>query len=571
MEHFSNFQVKVKNFKCFSDDEQGFDEFKSINLIIGRNNSGKSSLLDLVEYVTLGQYAIPQSLWNNNIPPLFIAKSLLKEHEVKSVFNEHNSGGGIPGENHWVFGQQFVGVGLEWSIDAQKNKKFISIVPCADGSSPLDRVKDGQNYLQRLVDLIENPLEGKLFRRISAERDIVPEVDSSRNLKVSGDGKGITNIIQNFINKAELNGDLVKETLLNELNVIVGPDSNFTDIICQQLSSNDWEIYLEEETKGPISLSQSGSGLKTIIVVLAYIHLVPAAENKALSEYIFGFEELENNLHPALQRRLLTYLHDRAIESECIFLLTTHSNVEIDFFSRNSDAQIIHVTHDGEKADCKVTKTYIDNRGVLDDLDVRASDLLQSNGIIWVEGPSDRIYLNRWIELWSDGKLSEGNHYQCVFYGGRLLSHLSSEIPDLVEDSVSILSTNKNCIILIDSDNRNQQDILSKTKMRIVTEVENNGGIAWVTRGKEIENYLPANAIKNWLQIDSVREVHQYENFFDHLNTIQEGCGDRFSRKKPLLAGIICPYLTKDNSTSILDLHDRVEQVCDRILQWNNL
>ena len=33
---------------------------------------------------------------------------------------------------------------------------------------------------------------------------------------------------------------------------------------------------------------------------------------------------------------------------------------------------------------------------MLNDLDVRASDLLQSNGIIWVEGPSDRIYIKRW-------------------------------------------------------------------------------------------------------------------------------------------------------------------------------
>ena len=32
---------------------------------------------------------------------------------------------------------------------------------------------------------------------------------------------------------------------------------------------------------------------------------------------------------------------------------------------------------------------------VLSNLGIRASELLQSNGVIWVEGPSDRVYIKR--------------------------------------------------------------------------------------------------------------------------------------------------------------------------------
>ena len=74
-------------------------------------------------------------------------------------------------------------------------------------------------------------------------------------------------------------------------------------------------------------------------------------------------------------------------------------------------------------------QTYVDNSGVLDDLDVRASDILLANSVIWVEGPSDRLYINRWIELWENGALKEGIHYQCMFYAGRLLAHISAEDP----------------------------------------------------------------------------------------------------------------------------------------------
>ena len=35
--------------RCFKKDWSGFDTIKSINVIIGRNNSGKTHLLDLAE------------------------------------------------------------------------------------------------------------------------------------------------------------------------------------------------------------------------------------------------------------------------------------------------------------------------------------------------------------------------------------------------------------------------------------------------------------------------------------------------------------------------------------------
>jgi putative ATP-dependent endonuclease of the OLD family len=150
------------------------------------------------------------------------------------------------------------------------------------------------------------------------------------------------------------------------------------------------------------------------------------------------FEELENNLHPALQRRLLSYIREFSIENSIPIFLTTHSSVFIDFFSRDESAKIIHVTSDGSVSRTEVAQTFIKHNSIIDDLDVRASDLLQANCIIWVEGPSDRIYVNRWVELESSGTLKEGQHYQCVFYGGRLLSHLSAAGPNDPGEAISI-------------------------------------------------------------------------------------------------------------------------------------
>ena len=91
-------------------------------------------------------------------------------------------------------------------------------------------------------------------------------------------------------------------------------------------------------------------------------------------------------------------------------------------------------------------------------------------------------------ELWSDGKLKEGAHYQCVFYGGRLLAHLSAEDPDInADDVVKILRVNRNAILILDSDVRSASDTLNATKKRVIQEIEAIGGLAWVTQGAKVE------------------------------------------------------------------------------------
>ncbi len=44
--------VKIKGYKCFKDEFAGFDKIMPVNIIIGRNNSEKSTLIDLIEHIT---------------------------------------------------------------------------------------------------------------------------------------------------------------------------------------------------------------------------------------------------------------------------------------------------------------------------------------------------------------------------------------------------------------------------------------------------------------------------------------------------------------------------------------
>ena len=245
----------------------------------------------------------------------------------------------------------------------------------------------------------------------------------------------------------------------------------------------------------------------------------------------------------------------------------------IDLFNTQADAQIVHVTHDGAQARCQTVKAYIEQSGVLDDLDVRASDLLQSNGVIWVEGPSDRIYINRWIDLWSGGQFKEGSHYQCVFYGGRLLAHLSAGTDgDPEAEGVSILRVNRNAAVLIDSDKRTTDSEINATKKRVCQEIEDVGGYAWVTDGREIENYLPMGLIGRWLERDlGSISTGPFDSFFDHLNTIVPLLGDKEAKRKPMLAEQLSRMTTREDLAGVPNLSARLDALCCSLRAWNQM
>lgn len=549
--------IKFQDYKCFK--SGCIDNIKPINVIIGKNNIGKSSILDIFEML----YS-KREFKNTKI----ILEKELTEEDILKVFGKSTYGGGIPTPYHYDFGKQFIGKIFPYEIYLSGNG--ISSRICSDFSiySKIYEEKY-KSYWDRLA--ISVKYKNKITKRILAERNIFPESESE-SMDVDGNGNGITTIISNFINKSQYDESLVREKLLNKLNEIMGEDATFTEIVTQQVKIgeiNKWEIFLREEEKGRISLSDSGSGLKTILMVLAYTILIPNIENKKLEEYIFMFEELENNLHPSLQRRLLKYIEDLTMDG-CIFFLTTHSNVMLDTFQNNENVNTLHVIKNPDKTVNIINATDgIQKNDILNDLGIKASDILQSNGVIWVEGPSDRIYINKWINLWSNGKIKEGKHYQCVFYGGRLLSNVALTEKE-ENDLINLLNVNRNSIILIDSDKKNKQASINTTKKRIEEEANKNNILCWITKGREIENYVPEKLVKEIIGIPGGKETFdQYQNIEEFLNSLKEGLGNKFLKDKIGYAKTFTDNVHLDDYKESLDLNIRMTEVVKKIEQWN--
>lgn len=566
----TDWSVTCSNYKCIATDTQGFAHIKPINVIIGRNNSGKTTLLDLIEYCC-DPVALP-GLGHRGSTPAVTLSATLNDELLKSVLKNDSAAityGSYSGSfTPLAWAQKhLIGKAVTYELCDGNNMKFLSV----DGATFAGLREQAElEVVCRFLAKLKRPFTGLSCLKIVADRDIVAEEPTNREMHIAANGDGLTYVIERYLNNELLNSALIEQTLLDDLNLILKPDADYKRILVQRKKdSEQWEIYLEDSQKVRVRMSHTGSGFKTVLLVLANMHLVPllVAENHQipLSDIVYCLEELENNLHPAIQRRLFRYLRDKVVETGCHLFITTHSEVVINLFAGDPLAQVLHVTQNGGSSQVSAIETFGDSCGVLDDLDVRASDLLQTNAVVWLEGPSDRIYFNKWIEIWTKGRLIEGEHYQCLMIGGSLNAHLSFLPPEQEEeDLIKALKANRHAILLLDSDKREQSQELKKHTERLLHEVSKSNGYAWVTEGKEVENYIPRSVLKS-LAGDKGRPGPR-TNVLGYL--------ERYRKKKTTkvkLAHKVVEQLSYENILETLDLASRVTEVCEHICDWNRL
>lgn len=570
--------ISFKGHRCFKKAWSGFDTIKPINVIIGRNNSGKSHLLDLIEALCKGQ--LDDRGWQ------YRCRGILDEASLRHQFSESTSEGVLRG-NHWDHhGRHFVNVEIAWETDINGAPCNITFHDDCEWRSPFGETSTNDRLAKigRVVQEKTHQLTGKSFRRLFADRDVQTE-QQVKESTLGSDGKGASNIVRRFILSTDSRWprEVIQHELLNALNSIFGNDGEFSEIQVQHHEGENtdgkpdhWEIYLGEEKKGLISLSKSGSGLKTALLVLLNLLAIPKIERKKKSHFVFAFEELENNLHPALLRRLFRYLEKYALDEQATIFLTTHSSTALDFFGTSENAQIIRVVHDGEAARATRVSAHFDGLGVVSELGAKPSDLLQANSIVWVEGPSDRIYLNRWIHLCSEGTLQEGRDYQCVFYGGSLLAQTQFKSPDETgDDLANLFRVNTNIIVVCDGDRSSRRAGIRGRVRRIRAEVQAIPGThIWITAAREIENYIPGTVLANMAGLSSMPDPGQYENFFPrkraNRSSYVENNMKGSSVDKMELAISSGRHMTRDVMENRFDWDDQLQEIVRLIKAWND-
>ena len=314
-------------------------------------------------------------------------------------------------------------------------------------------------------------------------------------------------------------------------------------------------VHMDGKT---LPLESLGTGVHEVVIL--------AAAATLLDNSVLCVEEPELHLHPLLQRKLIKYLCDKTDNQ---YFFTTHSAHLLDAV----ESEIFHVTQTEGVSYVDAISSTKQRSSICNDLGYKASDILQANCIIWVEGPSDRIYLNYWIQAYTP-ELIEGVHYSIMFYGGRLFSHLTAidkdSADEAADDLISIRRLNRNAVIMFDSDKDRPRAQINSTKQRLKNEFNSGPGFAWITSGREVENYLDFDKLE-----ESIKAIHptaanivaknEWSNLliYKKKHTAEEKTANKVKVARHYIENNLANFKS-------LDLEQRIKQLVEFIKTANN-
>ncbi len=245
------------------------------------------------------------------------------------------------------------------------------------------------------------------------------------------------------------------------------------------------------------TLYEAGRGYASLVYFLIELSI-----HRQVGVKCFLFEEPEITMHPSLLRQLTIYLIE---QKDIQFFITTHSSLFIDETLRSGGSIFQLHKNDNDQSvvtNIKSNKPKLRNL-IYEQLGNSPGDILLAKSVIWVEGPSDVIYLKHWLR--TKGLLE--NEYTFMFYGGSLVSHVSFENIN-VDYLIELCDLNPNSMIIIDRDRDNGTEKLKSNTQKAYDNFQENNKLAWITGGREIENYIHPEVLQK-----AVKKIHPDTEF----------------------------------------------------------
>ena len=258
-------------------------------------------------------------------------------------------------------------------------------------------------------------------------------------------------------------------------------------------------------------INEIGDGIQSLLLLL--FPIFTAYEND-----VFYIEEPETNLHPGFQRIFIETLltNEFIVKKNLKFFFTTHSNHFLDLTLRDDKVSFFQFEKIEEGKHLIKTKIK-PGKETLDLLGVNNTSVFLANTSLWVEGPTDRLYLSKLLKLYCEREdekkpyLKEDIDFAFFEYGGNLIAHYlfkgtKEEVEEVDEkevlDKINSFALSNKIYLFADNDNVTEESIKYSRQKNLENLANENPYFYYQnTIVKEVENLLPVKVIKEFMLI----------------------------------------------------------------------
>jgi energy-coupling factor transporter ATP-binding protein EcfA2 len=620
-------RLRLRNFRCYKDEISL--TFEDITALIGKNDSGKSTILDALDiFLNDNKPDNEDASKNGNAKDLTIIcefsdfpdAMIIDDTSPTSLSQEYllNDDGIL--EIHKTFNGKLQNPKCtSISIAAKhpnapdiadllqlKNKELkdrakslgidltnINQTINAELRSALRNSKTDLQLLTRLIPINDEdankPWEGiknyiptyALFKSDRSSSDQDPEAQDPLNSAIKEAVKAKEKELDIIYKYVETEVKKIADATLEKLREM---DPTLANQLTPKFKPTKWESLFKASITGDkdIPINKRGSGVKRLILLNFFrAKAEKQMKEKDKSDIIYGIEEPETSQHPNNQRMLLRALTDLSNDAQII--VSTHTPMLARALP-NGNLRYINIKTDksreilvGGQAENKIFTKAL---GVLPDNSVKV--------FIGVEGKNDIAFLLNMSKILIDAGLDIPNllemeiNGELIFFplGGSNLALWTSRLENL----------NRPEFHLFDRDN--QPPLQAKYQTAVDDINRRNNCVALSTNKKEMENYIHKDAIiasyssnrititinANYGDFDNVpleisKIVHSVSGSkitWDELS--DEKKKEKESNSKKILNNIACSLMTKamldeiDPNSEVIGWFNSIKQLIENVV-----
>jgi hypothetical protein len=354
-------EIRVENFRSIAD--SGSLALDSINVLVGPNNSGKSSLINAIYQLQAGSPA----------PGIYVRKGALNWQVTAKIQNPNSQYQSFAGFHHSEGGAEIV---IAMSSGSDHNRSI--------GAS------DGRTSTQGQGSNVEP--QAWIYPVLSKRRvmGFQPNADRASAKTIRVDWSYLPARLSVAASQDFPGSGKYREACKQILGFVVTTIPAENGIQAGR--------YLDQNTT--IELDAMGEGVTSIVGLLVEL---ATAEKK-----LFLIEEPENDLHPAALKALLELIIDSSQRNQ--FLISTHSSIVVRYLGAVNDAVILKVGLDDQQNPPATNFTPVESTPagrmeVLNDLGYELSDFDLFDAWLILEESSAETLVRQYFTKWFAPKL----------------------------------------------------------------------------------------------------------------------------------------------------------------------